>query len=185
MTSRHESAPAWAYEPVRVVEPDPRWPALAQRYAREVDALLGDRLAGPVLHVGSTAIPGLPAKPIIDLQAVATEPAQVIVEAREALSSAHWHVVPRELDQRPWRWFVVRSDDCAKHRLAHLHLMTVGEPRWHEQIAFRDRLRASEELAREYARLKASAAARHGDDREAYARAKFDFVHRVLGPRHG
>ena len=75
VTSQHESAPAWAYEPVHVVEPDPRWAVLAQRYIDEVDALLGDQLAGPVPHIGSTAVPGLPAKPIIDLQAVALEPA--------------------------------------------------------------------------------------------------------------
>ncbi|MDN5918517.1 MAG: GrpB family protein [Pseudonocardia sp.] len=51
------------------------------------------------------------------------------------------------------------------------------------RAAFRDRLRASDDLAREYAHLKASAAAEHRDDREAYTRAKSDFLHRVLGAR--
>lgn len=185
MTSERKPEPAWAYERVHVVEPDPRWPALAESYINEVRDLLGERLAGPIIHVGSTAIPGLLAKPIIDLQAAAVDPGQVVVERRDALSAAHWHFVPRELDQRPWRWFVVRSDASQKHRLAHLHLMKVGEPRWHHQLAFRDRLRASDDLAREYAQLKASAASQHGGDREAYTRAKHDFVQTVLGAPQG
>ena len=59
--------------------------------------------------------------------------------------------------------------------------MRLDEPRWHHQIAFRDRLRASDDLVREYARLKSSAAARHSDDREAYTRAKYEFVRNVVG----
>lgn len=177
----HEPTPAWAYEPVQVVAPDPRWPAQAERYINEMHDLLGDRLTSLAVHVGSTAIPGLPAKPIIDLQARAADPAAVVSERQEALSDAHWHVLPRELDQRPWRWFIVRADTRERRRLAHLHLMTLDEPRWHHQIAFRDRLRASDDLVREYARLKSNAAAQHSDDREAYTRAKYEFVRNVVG----
>lgn len=88
--------------------------------------------------------------------------------------------MPRELDQRAWRGFVVRADTAAQHRLAHLHLMLPDEPRGYEQLAFRDALRASPALAKEYARLKARAAGEHRHDREAYTNAKQAFVRRVL-----
>lgn len=175
------TAPAWAYERARVVAPDPGWAAAAARYRDEVHDLLGDHLFGDVAHVGSTAVPGLPAKPVIDLQARAVDPAGAVDDRRQALSDAHWHLVPRELDDRPWRWFLVRTDRGERHRLAHLHLMTLEEPRWHDQLAFRDALRDSDALAQEYARLKADAADRYGDDRERYTRAKDRFVRRVLG----
>lgn len=181
MSHRDESAPAWAYESVHVVAPDPGWLELAERYIDEIGVLLGDRLASRPVHVGSTAVPGLPAKPIIDLQARVTDPADLIAERREALAHAHWHVVPRELDRRPWRWFVVRSDRDEQRRLAHLHLMALDETRWCLHLAFRDRLRGSAALVREYAVLKARAAAtRYGDDREGYTFAKSEFIQNVL-----
>lgn len=111
---------------------------LAERYIDELQALLGRRLAGPVLHVGSTAVPGLAAKPIIDLQALVVEPERVIADCQQVLASSLWHLVPRDLDQRPWRWLLVRTDETETHRLTHLHLMRVGEPRWQEQLIFRD-----------------------------------------------
>ncbi|WP_075332986.1 MULTISPECIES: GrpB family protein [unclassified Pseudonocardia] len=180
MTGEHEPVPAWANEPVHLAEPDPGWPVVAEQYIDELHGLLGDRLAGQIEHMGSTAVPGLPVKPIIDLQAVSVDPAQAVADCKDALAAARWHVVPRELDQRPWRWFVVRTDTSESHRLAHLHLMTVDQPRRCQQLVFRDRLRASEDLVREYARLKTGAAAQHREDREAYTLAKHDFVQRVV-----
>lgn len=67
-----DAPPAWAFEPVHVVAPDPNWPAAAERHIAEVHDLLGDWLTSSAVHVGSTAIPGLTAKPIIDLQAIAS-----------------------------------------------------------------------------------------------------------------
>lgn len=57
------ATPAWATEEVHVVEPDPDWAVRAEQFAAEINDLLGDRLSGPVAHVGSTAVPGLAAKP--------------------------------------------------------------------------------------------------------------------------
>lgn len=175
------SPPAWAVEDIHVVDPDPDWARLADVFAGEVRALLGAELTGPIVHVGSTAVPGLPAKPVIDLQATADEPSVAIGTAQEALAAASWYFIPRELDRRPWRWFVVRADQAGEHRLAHLHLMRPGEPRWGQQLTFRDQLRGSSALVDEYARLKAAAALRHPHDREAYTAAKTAFVRRVLG----
>jgi GrpB-like predicted nucleotidyltransferase (UPF0157 family) len=169
--------PAWATEGVEVVDHDPAW---ADRGLQERDLLqelLAPWLTGAVEHVGSTAVPGLPAKPIIDLQApvVTLDVADEIVP----LVAPHgWQYVPPELDRRPHRRFFVRvSDD---RRVAHLHVMTADSERWHQQLAFRDALRAEPALVRAYARLKAELADRHHDDREAYTAGKQRFVQEVL-----
>ncbi|RNL86914.1 GrpB family protein [Halostreptopolyspora alba] len=172
--------PAWATEEVRLVAADPAWAEHANRLAAELRQLLHGWLRGPVVHVGSTAVAGLVAKPVIDLQAIAGDPATTVVARNDALAGASWFVVPRELDQRPWRWFIVRTDTSGRHRLAHLHLMRPGEPRWHQQIAFRDALRADPALAREYADLKTEAARDHPHDRETYTEAKHAFIRGVL-----
>ncbi|WP_285649534.1 GrpB family protein [Actinomycetospora sp. NBRC 106375] len=175
-----EPLPAWATEAPRLVAHDSAWAARAREYAAEVADLFGDRLATGVEHVGSTAVPGLRAKPIIDLQAVAHDPAAAVGEARDAAATAGWMLVPRELDRRPWRWFLVRVDDAARTRLAHLHLTAPGQDRWAEQLAFRDCLRADPGLRAEYAAVKDRAIADHPADREAYGDTKAAFVRRVL-----
>lgn len=180
MERRDAATPAWATEEVHVAEPDPKWTAQAERFAAEIHDLLGDWLSEPAVHVGSTAVPDLAAKPTIDLQATAADPATAIAAREHVLAAASWFFVPREFDQRAWRWFVVRADAAAQHRLAHLHLMLPDEPRWYEHLAFRDALRASPALAEEYAWLKARAAGEHRHDREAYTNAKQAFVRRVL-----
>lgn len=172
--------PAWALEPVRITGPDPAWPERAEELAAELHGLLGRWLRSDVLHIGSTAIPGLPAKPIIDLMATADDPDAAVANEQDAMADSSWFLVPPGLDQRPWRRFVVRTDTAARRRRAHLHLMRPGEPRWDEQLTFRDRLRAEPALAVEYATLKARAAAEHPADREAYTAAKATFVRHVL-----
>lgn len=172
--------PAWAVEPVRLAEHDPAWQERAQDFASEVRKLFGEHLSSDVLHVGSTAIPGLLAKPIIDLQAVSAAPARAVAAAGAQAETARWMFVPRELDQRPWRWLFVRVDPVGCSRLAHLHLMPPGQARWEEQLRFRDRLCASAELRAEYEALKQQLAVEHRDDRETYSEAKGAFVRRVV-----
>jgi GrpB-like predicted nucleotidyltransferase (UPF0157 family) len=84
-----------------------------------------------------------------------------------------------DLDQRPWRRFFVKVPDG--RRSAHLHVMTPDSPRWHEQIAFRDALRASPTLTADYAALKRALAAKSSDAREAYSAAKTGLIINVLG----
>lgn len=131
-------------------------------------------------HVGSTAVPGLAAKPVLDLMAgVATLTAGDPVAA--ALAPTGWHLVPPELDARPWRRLLVQV--CHGRRAAHLHLLRPDDPRWSDQLRFRDLLRADAALADRYAALKRSAAAAHPDDREAYTAAKTAFVQDTLARR--
>lgn len=142
--------------------------------------LLGPWLVDDVHHVGSTAVPGLPAKPIIDLMA-GVRALDAAPDIALVLSPHAWHYVPPELDGRPWRRFLVKV--AADRRVAHLHLLDPATPRWAEQLRFRDRLRQRPELAVEYAALKRRLAWELVGDRERYAEGKAAFVQRVLADR--
>lgn len=169
--------PAWATEQVEVHPPDDAWQQRGGQECRRLDATLAAWLVAPVEHVGSTAVPDLPAKPILDLQA-AVDDLDCASSVTSALAPAGWHYVPPELDARPWRRFLVKVD--GGHRVAHLHLISSRHARWRQQLVFRDALRADPELAQRYAAIKTTLAARHADDREAYTAGKAGFVAAVL-----
>lgn len=174
---RNETQPVWSYEPVTVVDYDRHWPELAARECSQLDQLLAGRLTGTVEHVGSTAVPGMPAKPILDLQAAISD-LDCADEIATVLAPYGWHYVPPELDKRLFRRFLVKVVDG--RRAAHLHLMTVGSARLCQQLAFRDALRGDPELIRAYSQLKDELAERHRTDREAYSAGKQRFVEQVL-----
>lgn len=169
--------PVWATEQVRVQPPDEGWRRRGAQLCAELDAALAGWLVAPTQHVGSTAVPGLAAKPIFDVQAAVIDLGCADAVA-QVLSPLGWHLVPPELDARPWRRFLVQVID--EHRAAHLHLLPAGSPRWFEQLAFRDALRADSALVHRYAELKRILAVKHAADREGYTAGKADFVHRVL-----
>jgi len=169
--------PAWATETVEVRPPDPAWQISGEREREALQATLAPWLVLPVEHVGSTAVPGLADKPILDFQAAVTN-LGTLLHIADKLAPLDWHHVPPELDQRPWRRFFVRVN--GERRAAHLHVMSAGTARWEQQLAFRDALRADPNLAAAYAALKRDLAARHLTDRERYSAAKADFVRAVL-----
>ncbi|MGH8876660.1 MAG: GrpB family protein [Stackebrandtia sp.] len=172
--------PAWAHEVPEIHQHDPRWSDRADRERERLTELLRPWLVDGVEHVGSTAVPGLAAKPIVDLMASVSEPDAVVTRAVRQLSADGWCFVPPELDQRDWRRFFVKPDPSGRHRLAHLHVIAAGHPRWREQLVFRDALRRDPRLVQRYADLKRRLADGHGDDREAYTEAKTTFVTEVL-----
>lgn len=160
--------------PVVIVPYDANWPARFAAECELLEPLLRAWLAGPIEHVGSTAIAGMPAKPIIDLMAPvhsldASRPAILAVE------SAGYCYAPYKADSM--HWFCKPSPTCRTH---HLHLVPLGSSTWLERLAFRDALRVDTALAREYAELKCSLARQSGGDREAYTAAKGPFIARVL-----
>lgn len=162
--------------PVEVVDYDPRWPAKFSELSGRIGDLLSPWLHRPVEHVGSTAVPGLSAKPIIDVAAAVTS----FTEARDALSVlerqgwAHWADDPN----RSWRlWFLYPRPDARTH---HLYLIQHDDPHLRELIAFRDRLRTDDTIRRKYDHLKTTLAQRYSDDRSAYTAAKTEFVTEVL-----
>jgi GrpB-like predicted nucleotidyltransferase (UPF0157 family) len=152
---------------VEIAEYDPGWPATF-----EAERLrLAPWLKGvEIHHFGSTAVPGLAAKPVIDMIALVDDlDAPIVALVRHA-----GYQFPRAFNATlAHRRFLCYPS--AAHRTHHLHL--VDE---HEQLArrlrFRDRLRANPALASEYESLKRTLAERHRDDREAYTEAKNEFI---------
>ena len=174
--------PNWARERVQVHPPDAAWQRHAGQLCRHLDVVLAPWRVAPVEHVGSTAVPALPAKPILDLQAAVADLGCASAIAG-ALAVEGWHYVPPELDARPWRRFLVQVLDG--RRAAHLHVLPAGSERWYEQLAFRQALRVDPLLVQRYAALKEALVAEHADDREASTGAKADFVQAVLAQSAG
>jgi GrpB-like predicted nucleotidyltransferase (UPF0157 family) len=128
-------------------------------------------------HVGSTAVPGLGAKPIIDMLLGVGRLAEV--EARlPALEALGYEYVPRFESRLPERRFFVGV--APRGRTHHLHGVEIGGSFWQRQLLFRDCLRSEPETAAAYERLKRDLARRHADDRETYTEAKADFIEAVL-----
>lgn len=160
--------------PIEVVAYDRSWPRRFEAERQLLEATLAPWLAGPIEHIGSTAVPGLPAKPVIDIMA----PVQTLQASRPAIEAA----VSAGYVYYPYRsevmhWFCRPSPSCRTH---HLHLVPLGSQLWLERLAFRDALRSNPALAAEYANLKLSLAERFRLEREAYTEAKAPFVERVL-----
>ena len=174
--------PPWAHEKTALHPHDPRWADRAGSECARLAGLLAPWLADGVEHVGSTAVPGLAAKPVLDIMASVTDPGAVVEHASRGLGADGWCYVPPELDSGgSWRRFFVKPDASGQRRVAHLHVIRAGHPRWADQIAFRDALRGDSQLAGRYAELKRQLAQEHGADREAYTEAKGEFVAAVLG----
>jgi GrpB-like predicted nucleotidyltransferase (UPF0157 family) len=173
--TREKSAVATSSEePVHLAPYDPAW---ARRFAEERDRLarvLGPWLAGPIEHIGSTAVGGLAAKPVIDIMA-AVRDLHSSLDARSVLAPHGYVYFPYRADVM--HWFCKPSPTQRTH---HLHLVPGGSALWAERVAFRDYLRASPEARAEYAALKASLAERHRFDREAYTDAKGPFIQRIV-----
>ena len=159
---------------VRVVPYDTRWAAIAAAEIARISAVLDDRgLSLTIEHTGSTAVPGLDAKPVIDLlagQAAEMNRANVIA----AIESAGY--LYRGEQGLPGRDFFRRGDP----RQYHLHLTQIESDFWREHRAFRDHLRANPGAASEYASLKRRLAAQFPRDREKYIDGKAEFVHATL-----
>lgn len=178
-----DAVPAWAHEKAVLRPYNPDWPQQAERARTQLFELLGPWLVDGVEHIGSTAVPGLAAKPIVDLMASVTDPHATVADAAGRLATSGWSYVPPELDGRSWRRFFVKPDPTQCFRVAHLHVIASGHPRWAEQLVFRDALRCDDQLARRYETLKRTLAERHGHDREAYTEAKAEFIGEVLDAR--
>jgi GrpB-like predicted nucleotidyltransferase (UPF0157 family) len=157
---------------VRLHEYTPLWSELFRIEAAELREALGPS-ALEIEHVGSTAVPGLVAKPILDIavaiRTYAIVPSCATALARLGYQYAHW--VDLENDY---------TFEKGVERTHHVHLVEHRSPQWSDYLRFRDALRANAQLARDYERTKMELGARFCSDRAAYTRAKADFIRHVL-----
>jgi GrpB-like predicted nucleotidyltransferase (UPF0157 family) len=166
---------------VIVVPYAPEWP---DRFAAVRADLLAVFAGSTVVveHIGSTAVPGLAAKPVIDV--VLGAPSLALVESRtSALADAGFVYRPEyERDLQDRRYFVRAGAPLPR---VHLHAVVHGSRIWQAHLAFRDCLRADPALRAEYQALKLRLAVEHADDKAHYTAAKAPFIARVLARRHG
>jgi GrpB-like predicted nucleotidyltransferase (UPF0157 family) len=160
--------------PVRIVDYDPRWPGMYEDERKRIVESAGDWLVA-IEHLGSTSVPGLAAKPVIDMvAAVATlDDAKKIIEPLRALG---YDYVPEYEVELPERRYFRKGRRGAEGDKYHLHVVELGSEFWLRHLAFRDYLRHHPEAVREYAELKRRLAIKHGTDVDAYTDAKSGFI---------
>jgi GrpB-like predicted nucleotidyltransferase (UPF0157 family) len=168
----------WVMEPpklagkVQVVDYDPAWPGLFQREAERIRAVLGERVV-QLEHVGSTSVPGLAAKPIIDIMLIvpdsSEEPAYV-----PDLEAAGYVLVIREADWYQHRCF--KGPDTN----VNLHVYSPGCPEIERYLIFRDRLRGHPDDRAHYQQVKRELAERNWTYVQEYADAKTEVVESII-----
>ncbi|MGC4051088.1 MAG: GrpB family protein [Paludibaculum sp.] len=163
---------------VEVVDHDPAWAAPAADACHTI-RIASEELIVDIQHVGSTSVPGLPAKPILDLA--------VAVASFDAMP----HLIPR-LTSLGFLYRGIRAEtgghlfileSTPEVRTIHLHVVLYGSGEWRDYLAFRDTLRGRQDLRAEYSILKRDLARLHPGDPGAYTTAKADFIRRTLA--HG
>jgi GrpB-like predicted nucleotidyltransferase (UPF0157 family) len=162
-----------ARSPLVVVDYDEQWPMLFELIARPVRDAMSE-LGAQVEHVGSTSVPGLAAKPIVDIDVAVPSAADV----------------PAAIERLRGLGYVYQGDKGIAGREAflwprgarphHLYVVVRGSRPHAEHVRFRDYLRGHPDAAREYAALKKTLAERHTDDGLSYTDAKTDFITGVL-----
>ncbi|MDQ6925460.1 MAG: GrpB family protein [Candidatus Eremiobacteraeota bacterium] len=166
-------SPEQRAEPVVVVPYDRAWPATFAQLRDRIAPVLGELAVG-IEHVGSTAVPGLDAKPIVDVDVVIRHADDLPAVAAGLATLGYTQlgdlgIIGREAFRA--------TADLPRH---HLYVCAAGDATLQAHLSLRDALRADEDLARSYASLKRDLAERHRDDRDAYSEGKSTFVASVL-----
>jgi GrpB-like predicted nucleotidyltransferase (UPF0157 family) len=167
----------WDDQSIGIEAYDPRWPSEFEKERKALEETVGDLATGGIHHVGSTAVPGLEAKPIID----------ILMGVEDLLGSRACFGDLRRLGYlyEPYRpeemhWF---CKPHPSHRTHHLHVVPTNSRRFCQELAFRDHLRSNPEARDAYAALKRRLAVEFENDREAYTSAKGSFIEAALrGP---
>lgn len=158
---------------IEVVPYDDRWPARFQEIAGEVTGILADEIVA-VHHVGSTAVPGLAAKPIIDILVEVRDIARI--DDYNAKMEGHRYLPKGEFGIAGRRFFIKGNEES---RLAHVHIFAQGDPGIGRHLAFRDYLLGHPAEAAAYGRLKQELARKHPHDIDAYMTGKRELVERL------
>lgn len=172
-------------EDVAVVPYDPQWPALFQEEKERLRAWLPLELIGRIEHFGSTAVPGLAAKPIVDMLvevASLEEVKQRVVPILESKGYDYFWRPTWGEDAPPWyAWFIRRNAEGT--RTHHIHMVERHFEHW-DRLLFRDYLIKHPATALEYQTLKMRLVAAHPNDRVAYTKGKTTFIAKVMEGCH-
>lgn len=177
MESLEEQVRRLVQEKIEILDYDPSWPMLFQKEKEYLLACLPKGSTGRIEHFGSTAVPGLAAKPIIDILVEVKdleEAKQTIAPILRAQGYEYlWR--PTWGDDTPpfYAWFIKR--DSTGSRTHHIHVVEPSFEHW-DRLFFRDYLIEHPHAAQEYQRLKLESAHAHANDRVAYTKAKTAFI---------
>ncbi|MCK5116124.1 MAG: GrpB family protein [Candidatus Aegiribacteria sp.] len=160
---------------VRVVDHDPGW---ADLFTAECKILLSalDGLIVDVQHVGSTAVPDLPAKPVLDI-AIAVQTLNLLRALKEQLTGVGY-IYRGDGGNDGGHLFIRESSPDV--RAVHLHVVERSDSQWKNYLLFRDTLRNDAAVRRKYADFKKDLAWKFPDDRESYTSGKNEFIQGVL-----
>jgi GrpB-like predicted nucleotidyltransferase (UPF0157 family) len=169
-------------EDVAIVPYDPRWPEWFRQEKEHLLACLPRDLLRRIEHFGSTAVPGLAAKPVVDMLVEVTDLEATRTRIAPVLEAQGYDYFwrPTRGDDGPpfYAWFIKR-DPASGTRTHHLHLVEGHFVEHWDRLLFRDYLIEHRPVAREYEGLKLRLASAHPNDRVAYTRGKTEFIVRV------
>jgi GrpB-like predicted nucleotidyltransferase (UPF0157 family) len=157
---------------IRIVDYDPDWHNKFERHARIISGAIGVSVLR-IEHIGSTSVPGLAAKPIIDILVVLPD------SANESVYLPQLEAVGYVLRVREPQWNEHRMFR-ALNRDVHIHIYSAGCPEIQRNLTFRDRLRRSAEDRRHYEQVKRELAAKSWPDMNAYALAKTEVIESII-----
>ena len=182
MESQEEQVQRLVREEVVIVPPDPAWPELFRREKEHLLSCLPRELVRRIEHFGSTAVPGLSAKPIVDILVEVTDLPATRVRIVPLLEAQGYEYLwrPTHGDDGPplYAWFIKRDRQTGA-RTHHIHMVEGRFKEHWDRLLFRDYLIGHPELVGEYEALKLRLAGASRNDRVAYTNGKTDFIVRV------
>ncbi len=161
--------------PVTIVAYNPEWPAFYENERKLVQSVIGANII-QIDHIGSTAVPGLGAKPIIDILA-SMESQEIADNSLPYLAEIGYTDVTPEPQEPDWFFCLGKHSNG---QVYHLHIVKHGTAHWKKHIVFRDILRLNPDVAEEYFELKKELASKFRDDRVAFTDGKAEFIERNL-----
>lgn len=164
---------------IELVPYDSRWPVLFEQERVHLLSCLPNELLGRIDHYGSTSIPGMTAKPVVDMLVEVFDLEAVREQVPPILEEQGYDYFwrPTNNGDGAYPWFIKRDSDG--QRTHHIHMVASDFNHW-EGISFRDYLRTHDDAAREYEQVKKRLATDFPDDRIAYTEGKTDFISSIL-----
>lgn len=162
---------------VKIVNYDPQWPILYEKEKALIQKAIGHIIVG-IEHIGSTAVPSLGAKPIIDIL-VAVNHLSDAEQCITPLQSIGYEYVPEYEASIPERRYFHKGHP-PKEQHYHLHMVELTSDFWKKHLLFRDHLRTHPKVAQKYYELKKRLALKYGSDREGYTEAKTSFIKSIV-----
>jgi GrpB-like predicted nucleotidyltransferase (UPF0157 family) len=157
---------------------DRNWPALFEEEKARLAAALGEH-ATSIQHIGSTSVPGLGAKPIIDIMIAVPSLAEADEFCIQPITALGYEYVKEFEAETPQRRYF-RKQNVEGARTHHIHLVRINSDWWVDHLLFRDYLRGNSEVRRAYDALKRQLAEREWESRDDYTQAKSGFIQQVM-----